>query len=234
MNKQDPRRFYTYAFLRSKDSERGKKGSPYYIGKGSHQRAWTCKGRPAKKPADDRLIVMLRTGLTEDEAFQWEIFYIKHYGRLDLGTGILRNKTDGGQGASGIVIPERARQIHRENRQREGRWKGSRNPKAGGDTVRGEKNPMWGRNHAPEAREKMSKTRKQRNQESPERLMVYKQSAQKYLYELIDPSGEVYIAENLFDFSKQHGLSNANLNKVVRGKARHHKGWTGRIIEKLK
>jgi hypothetical protein len=31
---KDPRRFYVYAFLREKDSARGKRMSPYYIGKG--------------------------------------------------------------------------------------------------------------------------------------------------------------------------------------------------------
>jgi len=233
MTEKDPKRFYVYAYLRSQDSERGKKLTPYYIGKGSYQRAWTCKGRFVKKPADDNFIVMLRTGLTEDEAFQWEMFYIQRYGRLDLGTGVLHNRTEGGEGASGIIIPERARQIHRENRQREGRWKGDKNPKAGGDPVRGEKNPMWGKNHTPETRGKMSSMRKQRNQETHGRHAVYKRAAQKYLYELIDPDGEVYVTENLFDFSKQYGLTNANLSKVVNGKFSHHRGWTGRIIERL-
>ena len=40
----------------------------------------------------------MRSGLTYDEAKQWEICYIAHYGRIDLGTGILRNQTDGGEG----------------------------------------------------------------------------------------------------------------------------------------
>ena len=230
---KDPRRFYVYAYLRGEDSARGPNKSPYYIGKGSYDRAWTCKGRPVKKPTDENRIVMLRGNLTESEAFDWEIFYIKRYGRLDLQTGVLHNRTDGGDGASGIIIPESARQTHRENRQREGRWKGDKNPTFGGESISGEKNPMWGRNHTIESRRKMSKTRIINNQD-PRRKNEIKIARQRYLYELIDPNGEVYVTENLLDFSKQYGLTNASLHKAVTGKQTHYKGWTGRIIQRLR
>ena len=95
-------KFYVYAFLRDKDSASGKRGSPYYIGKGSGIRAWSNSGRSTKKPVEPSRIVLLRQNLTETEAFGWEIFYITHYGRLDNSTGILRNKTNGGEGVSGV------------------------------------------------------------------------------------------------------------------------------------
>ena len=230
---EDPRRFYTYAYLRGEDSPRGRKNSPYYIGKGSYKRAWQSSGRPVAKPTDPNRIVMLRTGLTEKEAFSWETFYILHYGRLDIGTGCLHNKSDGGEGNSGMVIPESARKVHSMNRKREKKWQGENNPKFGGDAVRGELNPMWGRKHSAESRAKMSATRKKNNQD-PARQITMKLSKLRYLYELIDPDGNVYITENLYEFSKQYGLTNANINKVVNGKCRHHKGWTGRIVERLR
>jgi len=233
MSKQDPRRFYTYAYIRGVDSQNGRKGSPYYIGKGCHKRAWIDKGRPARKPTDESRIVMLRTNLTEQEAFDWERFYIKRYGRLDLGTGILHNKTDGGDGVSGIIIPESARRVHRENRQKEGRWKGAKNPTAGGDPVRGEKNPMWGRSHTQEARRKMSETRLIKNQD-PRRKNEIKIARLRYLYELIDADGEVYVTENLLDFSRQYSLNNSCIHKVVTGKQASYKGWAGRILERLR
>jgi len=245
----DERRFYIYAFLRSVDSQCGKKGSPYYIGKGSGKRAWS-KNRRIQLPVDKKKIVFLRAQLTEQEAFDWECIYIAHYGRIDLGTGILRNQSNGGEGASGMIHSEEARlKISRANkgkvvsmetkekirrlRQKEGRWKGCLNPTAGGDLIRRERNPMWGKNHSPEAKSKISE-KQQAYRATPEGKTMGKLKSQKYLYELIDPSGEVYVTENLFDFSKQYELINSCLNKVVNGSAKQHKGWTGRIVEKLK
>ena len=84
--------FYVYAYLRADKT-------PYYVGKGKGSRAYS-KNRAIKRPKDKNRIVFLRKGLTEDKAFEWERFYIKHYGRIDRGTGILRNLTDGGEGMS--------------------------------------------------------------------------------------------------------------------------------------
>lgn len=87
--------FYTYLWLRED-------GTPYYVGKGSGTRAFTsaCHGvhRP---PQDERILLEEQT--SETEAFEVERFLISFYGRLDLGTGCLRNLTDGGDGAVGAV-----------------------------------------------------------------------------------------------------------------------------------
>lgn len=88
--------FYVYAYLRSD-------GTPYYIGKGKGRRCFDPRGKAAKPPKDKGLIVLLREGMTEAQAFWWESLYIRHWGRKDIGTGSLRNKSDGGEGASGAI-----------------------------------------------------------------------------------------------------------------------------------
>jgi hypothetical protein len=88
------RRFYTYAYLRED-------GTPYYIGKGTGRRIDNASGKSVKLPPKDRRI-FLKENLTEEEAFKHEIYLIAIYGRKDLGTGILWNFTDGGDGTSGF------------------------------------------------------------------------------------------------------------------------------------
>ena len=123
--------YYTYAFLREDKT-------PYYIGKGRGNRAYD-KRRAIKPPKDKSRIIFLKKNLTEAEAFKHEVYMIFVLGRKDLGTGILRNRTNGGEGSSGAVRSAEAKKRYSESKT------GENNPSYGRT---GEKHPNYGRTGA--------------------------------------------------------------------------------------
>ncbi len=90
---KDPKRFYTYAYLREDTT-------PYYVGKGEGRRAYSKRHRVSVPPLGR--ILFLKKNLTENEAIRHEVYMIDVFGRKDIGTGILRNLTNGGEGISGF------------------------------------------------------------------------------------------------------------------------------------
>ena len=113
--------YYVYAYIRKSNF------TPYYIGKGKGDRAYS-KCHSVSVPNDNSRIIFLKENLSEVDAFSYEREMISLYGRKDLGTGILRNRTDGGEGASGLIWSEKSK-------------------KKQSDANKGEKNPFYGKKH---------------------------------------------------------------------------------------
>jgi len=156
--------YYTYAYLRED-------GTPYYIGKGCGERIKQKSSRNCSKPKDKTRIIFLKKNLTEEEAFRHEIYMIAVFGRKDLGTGILRNLTDGGEGSSGAIRSSELRE--KISKSMKGRTLSDEHRKKLSESLKGKKvseetKKLWsnqrkGKKHSEETKRKMSEKKKGSN-----------------------------------------------------------------------
>jgi hypothetical protein len=214
----NPNRFYTYAYLREDRT-------PYYIGKGEGRRVYN-KNKGHIPPKDKSRIIFLKQNLTEAEAFKHEIYMIAVLGRKDLGTGILRNMSDGGEGPSGAVRSEKfKRNLSEVNK---------------GKTLSEEhkKSLFEGRSNytfTDEVREKIRNTLKEKNIKPPSRKGVkhkeeYFNKVCKKLYKIVRPDGKIYITNRLKNFCKINNLVCSCMCNVANGIHKQHRGWTVKIL----
>lgn len=139
--------FYSYLWLREDDS-------PYYVGKGKGRRAFGRSNHRRLHPPKDLSRIVLFSQDSEAAAFESEQDLIALFGRKDLGTGCLRNLTDGGEGASGYKPTEEVRQRWSETRMGHPGW--NKGIPQSEETKQKISVSNQGHSVAPETREKIS------------------------------------------------------------------------------
>jgi len=228
--------YYTYAYLREDKT-------PYYIGKGKGNRAYGKRYKGIKPPKDKSRILILKNNLTEEEAFRHEVYMIDVFGRKDLGTGILHNRTYGGEGNSNPS--EETKQKIREKRALqeftdETRLKISK-------ALKGKKRPQEVIDKIKKGRTGIKHTEQTKQIIKEKRAnQIFTEDTRKKLseahigkpkphlckqFQLINPEGKVIDGVGIKKFCKENNLSYGYIRKVLKGTQSHHKGWTKPVEE---
>lgn len=171
--------YYTYAYLRED-------GSPYYIGKGKKNRIFIRSKKDVPAPKDKSRAIFLKKNLTEDEAFKHEIYMIAIFGRKDLRTGILINRTPGGDN------PPKSNGKTPWNKGKKMRFS---NPQERGNKI---SNGLKNKPKTEEHRRKVSETRKRLKIQSPNKNKF--KISEEQIEELLQ-------SENIAELAKTWGVT---------------------------
>lgn len=221
---QNPNRFYTYAYLRED-------GTPYYIGKGEGRRAYS-RNHSVFVPPEER-IIFLKKNLLEEDAYQHEEYLISIFGRKDLGTGILHNKTNGGDGTRGMLLTETQRnEISRRQLEEKNHFFGKKHTpetrKRMSEAQTGEKHSMFGRKHRMESREKISNSVKGENHplygkgHSEETKIKMRENFKK-VYKITYKDGTYEIIKGIEEWMESNKISRYFLKKLKNGEIEEYK-----------
>jgi group I intron endonuclease len=142
--------------------------TPFYIGKGKIDRAYTKKGRNKYwhniVNKYDFEVEILESNLIENEALKKEIYWIKKIGRFDLNLGPLVNMTDGGEGFRGNHTKETKQKISLNNaRSFKGKIHSEESKKKMSNSKKGSKCYWLGKERSEEMKKIISKTHKGNN-----------------------------------------------------------------------
>lgn len=213
--------YYTYAYLREDKT-------PYYVGKGKERygRKYrvTAKHSGIAIPHPHRILI-LKTFESEFDAYKHEIYMISVFGRKDIGTGILHNRTDGGEGSSNISDYSRKRtsEIHKgkvlseetkrkiaETRKNRGYSCTEELKEHFSKLYSGEGNPNYGKKHSSETLKKISEGTRGKNTKTRH---------------FITPTGEHITITDLRKYCDENRLNHNCMINLHNGHGKSYRGY---------
>lgn len=236
MKEKDSNRFYVYAYLRDSDSEISPAGTPYYIGKGEGRRRFKKHRKGVDPPEKEERNVIIKEGLSCEEALFEEMYLIDVYGRVDIGTGILRNMTDGGDGVKNPSPESIAKAVLKNTGRKQPRDAVERTSEAN----RGKKRPIEaivlvaeknrGSKRTKEQRDNMSKAQTLRFSQNPVSPETRERLSKAGIGRTMSPESIEKTASWLRGRPKsEEHKKNLRKPKSEQGKANMRSGWAKRL-----
>jgi hypothetical protein len=131
------------------------------------------------------------------------------FGRKDLGTGILINRTNGGDGVSGLIHNREARE--RMSKSHKGKIRSEKTRKRMSEAKKGENNYIYGKSHSEETKRKQSEAKR------GEKNYLSK------LWKITKINGEEILVWGLYGWGKENNYHHNGLYSVYTGKYKKHK-----------
>jgi len=221
------KKYYTYAYLREDRT-------PYYIGKGKkrynkYYSRTTAVHENVFIPPKERILI-LKEFDSEFDAYKHEMYMIAVFGRKDNGTGILHNRTDGGDGHTnmsdyarkkcsethkGKVLSEETKRKIGETRKNRGYTCSEDQKQKYSEIYTGEGNPNYGKKHSPETLKKISEGTRGKNTKTRH---------------FIIPTGEHITITDLRKYCDENGLNHICMINLHNGYGNSYKGYQKALI----
>jgi hypothetical protein len=218
--------FYTYIWWRTDGIE----PVPFYVGKGTGIRFKRYHSLHFQRILNKHKFLGIKPKVTfvfedrdESKALEQEIFWIKKFGRKDLGTGSLINLTDGGEGGSGYLHTEETKQKLSDIGKGQIPW--NKGKEASPEAVKHQSESHMGKKNPHIGVKKTEETKAKISQSLVGNTRACGHYTSKAIWKITFPDGHGEVIDTLNGFCETNNLSRGKMKLVAKGTYLQHKGF---------